>query len=212
MWDALIRDLRKPPGVCAQPDVHAGRLCSRSPSARRDDRRVQRRRRRAAETARVSRARRARRRVARRAGCAGPHGRGRRIADVAVDDGDLSGRKPVVRASRLLGGAKRQCHGLRQPEQVQAVLVTSQTLAAFGVPPLLGRWVGLEDEIRTARPSRCSRTAIGRSVSAAIPPSSASASRPWPSAPRSSASCRGASSSATSRRISSRRFASTGRS
>ena len=34
----------------------------------------------------------------------------------------------------------------------------------------------------------------------------------WPSAPRSSASCRGASSSATSRRISSRRFASTVRS
>ena len=36
--------------------------------------------------------------------------------------------------------------GFDAPEQVSAVLVTSQTLAAFGVPPLLGRWVGLEDE------------------------------------------------------------------
>jgi predicted permease len=36
--------------------------------------------------------------------------------------------------------------GFAEPEQVTAVLVTSQTLAAFGVPPLLGRWIGLEGE------------------------------------------------------------------
>lgn len=36
--------------------------------------------------------------------------------------------------------------GLTEPEQVEAVFVMSQTLEAFGVPPLLGRWVGLEDE------------------------------------------------------------------
>jgi predicted permease len=36
--------------------------------------------------------------------------------------------------------------GFAEPEQVTGVLVTSQTMAAFGVPPLLGRWIGLEDE------------------------------------------------------------------
>ena len=36
--------------------------------------------------------------------------------------------------------------GLDQPEQVAAVFVTSQTMEAFGVPPLLGRWVDLQDE------------------------------------------------------------------
>ncbi len=36
--------------------------------------------------------------------------------------------------------------GLAEPEQVAAVTVTSETLEAFGIPPLLGRWVGLEDE------------------------------------------------------------------
>jgi predicted permease len=36
--------------------------------------------------------------------------------------------------------------GLAEPEQVLGVFVTSQTLEAFGVAPLLGRWVGLEDE------------------------------------------------------------------
>ena len=33
-----------------------------------------------------------------------------------------------------------------EPEQVQAVGVTGQTLPAFGVAPLLGRWLGPEDE------------------------------------------------------------------
>jgi predicted permease len=36
--------------------------------------------------------------------------------------------------------------GLAEPEQVAAAAVTSQALDAFGVPPLLGRWIGLEDE------------------------------------------------------------------
>src|SRR5262245_15199588 len=36
--------------------------------------------------------------------------------------------------------------GLAEPEQVTAVQVTSETLEAFGIPPLMGRWVGLEDE------------------------------------------------------------------
>jgi predicted permease len=36
--------------------------------------------------------------------------------------------------------------GLAEPEQVTAVTVTSETLEAFGIAPLLGRWVGLEDE------------------------------------------------------------------
>jgi predicted permease len=36
--------------------------------------------------------------------------------------------------------------GLAEPEQVAGVLVTSQALEAFGVPALLGRWIGLEDE------------------------------------------------------------------
>jgi predicted permease len=36
--------------------------------------------------------------------------------------------------------------GLAEPEQVAAAAVTSQTLEAFGVPPLLGRWIDLEDE------------------------------------------------------------------
>src|SRR5687767_4256205 len=36
--------------------------------------------------------------------------------------------------------------GLADPEQVLGVLVTSQALEAFGVPPLLGRWIGLDDE------------------------------------------------------------------
>jgi predicted permease len=36
--------------------------------------------------------------------------------------------------------------GFDEPEQVSGVLVTSQALEAFGVPPLLGRWIGLEDE------------------------------------------------------------------
>jgi predicted permease len=40
--------------------------------------------------------------------------------------------------------------GLAEPEQVSGVVVTSQTLEAFGVAPLLGRWIGLEDEPPTA--------------------------------------------------------------
>jgi predicted permease len=36
--------------------------------------------------------------------------------------------------------------GLAEPEQVSGVFVTSQTFEAFGVAPLLGRWIGLEDE------------------------------------------------------------------
>ena len=68
--------------------------------------------------------------------------------------------------------------GVAEPEQVAAAAVTSQALDAFGVPPLLGRWIGLEDEAsgQSGR-RRCFRTDIGKSVSAAIPTSSASASR-----------------------------------
>jgi predicted permease len=40
--------------------------------------------------------------------------------------------------------------GLAEPEQVAAAAVTSQALDAFGVPPLLGRWIGLEDESPTS--------------------------------------------------------------
>jgi predicted permease len=40
--------------------------------------------------------------------------------------------------------------GLAEPEQVAAAAVTSQVLDAFGVPPLLGRWIGLEDEAPTS--------------------------------------------------------------
>ena len=40
--------------------------------------------------------------------------------------------------------------GLAEPEQVAAAFVTSQTMEAFGVPPLLGRWVGVEDESLTS--------------------------------------------------------------
>jgi predicted permease len=36
--------------------------------------------------------------------------------------------------------------GFAEPEQVTAVFVTSQTLEAFGVAPLLGRWVDAQDE------------------------------------------------------------------
>jgi len=36
--------------------------------------------------------------------------------------------------------------GLAEPEQVAAAAVTSQALDAFGVPPLLGRWIGVDDE------------------------------------------------------------------
>jgi hypothetical protein len=36
--------------------------------------------------------------------------------------------------------------GFAEPEQVTAVVVTSQTMAAVSVPPLLGRWIGAEDE------------------------------------------------------------------
>jgi putative ABC transport system permease protein len=36
--------------------------------------------------------------------------------------------------------------GLAEPEQVTAVTVTSETLEALGIAPLLGRWIGLEDE------------------------------------------------------------------
>src|SRR5688572_1438327 len=36
--------------------------------------------------------------------------------------------------------------GPGEPEQVAAAFVTSQTMEAFGVSPLLGRWVGREDE------------------------------------------------------------------
>jgi predicted permease len=40
--------------------------------------------------------------------------------------------------------------GVAEPEQVAAAAVTSQVLDAFGVPPLLGRWIGLEDESLTS--------------------------------------------------------------
>src|SRR5688572_25215553 len=36
--------------------------------------------------------------------------------------------------------------GVAEPEQVTAVTVTSETLEALGIAPLLGRWIGLEDE------------------------------------------------------------------
>jgi len=40
--------------------------------------------------------------------------------------------------------------GLAEPEQVTAAAVTSQALDAFGVRPLLGRWIGLDDEPPTS--------------------------------------------------------------
>ena len=47
----------------------------------------------------------------------------------------------------------------------------------FGVPPLLGRWIGSRTKSARRRASRCFRTAIGRTVSAAIPASWAGASK-----------------------------------
>jgi predicted permease len=44
------------------------------------------------------------------------------------------------------GSTLENVTGLAEPEQVTAVQVTSETLEAFGIPPLLGRWIGLEDE------------------------------------------------------------------
>ena len=40
--------------------------------------------------------------------------------------------------------------GFAEPEQVAAAFVTSQTMEAFGVAPLRGRWVGLQDESLTS--------------------------------------------------------------
>src|SRR5688572_9375741 len=37
--------------------------------------------------------------------------------------------------------------GRGEPEQVDRALVTGETLAAFGVPPLLGRWIEERDEV-----------------------------------------------------------------
>ena len=44
------------------------------------------------------------------------------------------------------GATLENVTGLAEPEQVTAVQVTSETLEAFGIPPLIGRWIGLEDE------------------------------------------------------------------
>jgi predicted permease len=40
--------------------------------------------------------------------------------------------------------------GRGEPEQIDRALVTGQTLAAFGVPPLLGRWIDERDEAESA--------------------------------------------------------------
>src|SRR5688572_23161875 len=42
--------------------------------------------------------------------------------------------------------------GLPESEQAASALVTSQALDAFGIPPLLGRWIGIDDE-HPARPA-----------------------------------------------------------
>jgi predicted permease len=42
--------------------------------------------------------------------------------------------------------------GRGEPEQVDRALVTGQTLAAFGVPPLLGRWIDERDEAQNGPP------------------------------------------------------------
>src|SRR5262249_10417378 len=42
--------------------------------------------------------------------------------------------------------------GLGEPEQVPAALVSGQLLPAFGVPPLLGRWIAESDEPADAPP------------------------------------------------------------
>ena len=39
--------------------------------------------------------------------------------------------------------------GRGEPEQIDRMLVTGQTLAAFGVPPLLGRWIEERDEAQS---------------------------------------------------------------
>ena len=85
------------------------------------------------------------------------------------------------------------------PSRSTAVLVTSQTLAAFGVPPLLGRWVGLEDEDPNGPPVTMLSLQLLAGAFRRRSRHHRQAHRgPWPSAPRSSASCRAASSSATS--------------
>jgi len=42
--------------------------------------------------------------------------------------------------------------GIGEPEQVPAALATGQLLPAFGVPPLLGRWIAESDEALDAQP------------------------------------------------------------
>ena len=42
--------------------------------------------------------------------------------------------------------------GVGEPEQVPAALATGQLLPAFGVPPLLGRWIAESDEALDAQP------------------------------------------------------------
>src|SRR5687768_14831355 len=42
--------------------------------------------------------------------------------------------------------------GRGEPEQVDRALVTGQTLGAFGVPPLLGRWIDERDEPQNGPP------------------------------------------------------------
>ncbi len=42
--------------------------------------------------------------------------------------------------------------GLGEPEQLPAAIVTGQLLPAFGVPPLLGRWIAESDETLDAPP------------------------------------------------------------
>ena len=151
--DRAARDVRyaarRP---AAQPAVHDRRGRDARDRHRRDDGGVQRRRRRAAEAAAVSR----------RPTSSSPYGTTRRVrpgsrppqavADLAVDARDVPGGEPVVRADRRLWTAQHgERHGLRRARASHGVVhVTSQTLERVRRPPLLGRWIGLEDEAPNA--------------------------------------------------------------
>ena len=52
----------------------------------------------------------------------------------------------------LWGPVVASVTGLGEPEQLPAAIVTGQLLPAFGVPPLLGRWIAESDEAIDAPP------------------------------------------------------------
>jgi predicted permease len=52
----------------------------------------------------------------------------------------------------LWGVSVANVTGRGEPEQIGRALVTGQTLAAFGVPPLLGRWIDERDEAQNGLP------------------------------------------------------------